>query len=210
MLLMATAAQAASVDDNKTTLRTAGYWTAWYDPSNADGKPMCGMRQSLDASNGATGGVMIKYVPGGNIFVQIYKSNWAIPAGTDVPIYVQFDNGNQYPVTAGGSPAPSGAGLGSWIHFHIADSFSKSFIELFMTGNTMTVGFREGSERPWPVTLYGSSEVGEAFRKCALVLNERQPKATQPYGTKPTQPFSGGNGATTNGAKPSKRDDGGI
>jgi hypothetical protein len=102
-----TPTQAASVD-HTMTLRRAGYWTAWYDPSNQDGDPMCGMRTMIDHPGGATGAFFVKYVPGGDIFFQVFESNWRIPNGTTIPVSLIFDRGTPWTATARGLTSGEG------------------------------------------------------------------------------------------------------
>ena len=80
--LLAASATTAVAASDKLTLRTAGFWEAWYDPSNSDGQAMCGMR--TDVSNKAdtvVAGFLVKYVPGGHIFVHVFKDSRTIPQG---------------------------------------------------------------------------------------------------------------------------------
>jgi hypothetical protein len=211
-LLAATATTAlAASASNSVVLRTAGYWKAYYDPSNSGGKPMCGMVSMIDYTNGATGSFMVKYAPGGDLFVDVYKTSWAIPKDTAVPIFLQFDRSAPLTVTALGNPAETYSG--SFVQWPIKDDFIKSFIDLFANANSMTLGFQQGSEKPWAINMSGSREVAESFRKCVTMLSQGP---SQPYGSSsPSQPYGGAQPPQPSqpfgGSKPApKANDGGI
>ena len=219
-MLAATASGALAASANETlTLRSAGYWSAYYDAANSGGQPMCGLLSRMDFKSGASGSFMVKYAPGGAVFVHLFKSSWAIPKGTRIPISLKFDNGEPLTTTAGGSPAISGSG-GGFVEFEIKEDFTKDFLELFASANTLTVGFGSGSEPPWAVNMIGSRETVDAFGKCVATLAARTP-STQPYGSSgPTQPFGNGGAqpfgntakpAPANPASPAvRKDNGGI
>ena len=184
-LVAATATTALASSANETVpLRNAGYWTAWYSPANSDGKAMCGMGSTIDYANGAKGMFMVKY-SGERIFVHVYKSSWSIPAGTSIPVWLKFDRDEPLTTTAAGNP---GENVGSYVEFTIKPDFTKGFLELFANASTMSVGFQQGSEKPWAVNMRGSREVADAFSKCVVTLT---PNSTQPYGNSasPSQPY---------------------
>jgi opacity protein-like surface antigen len=97
----ATTALAASVN-SMVVLRTAGYWTAYYDPSNSGGKPMCGLMSRMEYKSGALGSFMVKYSKGDALFVHLYKSSWSIPEGTEIPVWLQLDTYGPLTATADG------------------------------------------------------------------------------------------------------------
>lgn len=201
-LLMITSANAAPASD-QLILRTAGYWTAFYDPRNSDGVEMCGMK--TDTTNGA---VMVKYA-GTGVFVQVFKSTWRIPNGTIVPVSLTFDKSDPWIADASGGTMDRSPGFG-FVVFTIKAQGVGDFIREFGEAGTMTVGFTQGNEQPWTLRMSGSREVAASFSKCVTALAGRsstQPHAggstTQPYGKPaPSQPYG----------KPKQQpvDDGGI
>lgn len=184
-ILTASAALAAAVPSLPKTLRTAGYWSAWYTPSNSEDRPMCGMSSDMDVRSGSAS-LMLKYTPGGQIFIHVFKSGWRIPDGTRIPVSLVFDTNSSVPwaVNAVGSMSSSGTGL---VAFVIRSDAALSFIREFGEANSMTLTFTQGSERPWSFNMIGSKEVSMAFAQCAAAI---EPSSSQPYGSAgTTQPF---------------------
>jgi opacity protein-like surface antigen len=195
-LLAATATTALASSANETvTLRNAGYWTSWYSPANSAGKAMCGMASTINYASGAKAMFMVKY-SGETVFVHVYKTSWTIPEGTKIPVWLQFDRAEPLTTTAAGSP---GETVGGYVEFTIKPDFTKDFLELFANANAMSIGFQQGSEKPWAVNMSGSREVAESFGKCSNMLRQsstqpygNSPSPSQPYGNapaKPSQPF---------------------
>jgi hypothetical protein len=194
------------------TLRTAGLWTSWYSPANSEGQPMCGMGQKIhDYPTGANGSFVVKYAPGYDVFVQVFKSGWNIPENARIPISLQFDRVTPLTMTASGRRTAAGS---SYVNFEIKPDFVTDFLAMFANADAMTLAFTERSEKPWSLNMSGAREAIEAFTRCRYSLPARgtpQPSsnsgATQPYGAtpaKPSQPFGpqptspapGGSGAT--------------
>ena len=50
----------------------------------------------------------VKYVPGGDIFFQVFESNWRIPNGTTIPVSLIFDRGTPWTATARGLTSGEG------------------------------------------------------------------------------------------------------
>jgi len=53
--------------------------------------------------------LMVKY-NGGDIFMQVYKDGWSIPAETEIPGWLTFGNSQRYPMIGTGDMHRNGVG----------------------------------------------------------------------------------------------------
>jgi hypothetical protein len=67
---MATTAQAAQAP---LTLKRSGFWETYYAVAS-DGNHLCGMQVT-----GNNASLMVKYIPGRTMSIQIFKTGWRIP-----------------------------------------------------------------------------------------------------------------------------------
>jgi hypothetical protein len=201
MLLAATTAQAG-----RTNLINSGLWAVDY--YNNEGKPMCSMTATKVWPNGAVGTAQFKWEPVYGLFTHVTKSNWRIPARTQILMSISFDTG-----------AREGTGTviedqhgGSTIETHVADDEAAGFMADFANAKMLTFSFDSGTEQPWVTTMTGSRKAAAVFNGCLSFVkanaptqpgaqSSSQPAApTQPVPTAPTQPTG----------KARVKDDGGV
>ena len=180
LALLTTAATAAP-----TTLYKGGAWETFIT-TNVENKSQCVM-----VVLGRGSSLMVKYA-GGDIFMQIYKDGWSIPADTKIPGWLQFDNSQRYPMMGAGDMHKPGTG---YVEFHVKEGSENGFLDLFAAANKMVLGFDQGTQPPFSVNMNGSRGAALAFGRCAKAIDTPEPQpyakpapqAPQPFG-KPTQP----------------------
>jgi hypothetical protein len=183
--LLATGAYAASADAGSkgpVTLMTAGNFAALsYDADtlgNPFGRPMCTIRNMIAPSKT----FFLVYYYDGSRF-DFFKGGWKFAGDTPVQVSVQIDNNP--PITGKAIGRANTQKGGANVILQLGDATElKPKLEMFASGNQLTVTFPEGNERPWTINLTGSREVSDAFAKCMANI----PAETQPVGGKPTQP----------------------
>jgi hypothetical protein len=195
--LLTTAAQA----ETKVTA-SAGNWRAWTGKSNESKTPMCGLGIFMSDRS-----FMIKWLNDGDnkIFLHVIKLSWKIPAETEVPIELKYDEDD---FTYGGTAWANGDN-GFAINFQ--DDFVGKFMREFRAAAHLYLSFPSGNEKPWALDMTGSRAIADVFAGCIQKLagtaptNRRQ--ATQPFGkvqpTAPTQPH--GNGKAPLPSRPGER-----
>ena len=191
MLLMATTAQAQT-----TYLSHKGAWATFVVKAD-NGRLQCGMQV---LGNGSS--LMVKYATGDQIFLQVFKDDWRIPKGTDIPGYLAFDNSERYPFEGVGGPGPNGEGV---VTLGIKPGTEDAFLSLMADANKMTIGFTEGTQPPLVANMSGSRDAVAMFRKCSTGIDAVAAAAPQPFGKPAPQPFN-----SAPAAKPARKDDGGI
>ena len=90
VILAGGSSRAASVDP--IVLEQKGTWTASYHPSNNDGVGMCSLNTNWRSNGSHVASFYMKYIPGRDIFIQLFKSGWAMPKGTPANVSLWFDN----------------------------------------------------------------------------------------------------------------------
>jgi hypothetical protein len=175
-----------------------GKWAS-FKGRTADRREMCGIRTEWKSKS-----LLVKLFNGnGYLTVQIFKDTWSFPDTMPVPVTISFDRD---PWTI------KGKGIGTYskpdnlpmVEFIIEGSQqSAEFLGRLGLSNEMWVRFDEGNEQPWIADLVGSRPAVDSFMACVRAL----PEVTQPYATKPTQPFR-----TEKPVRPTrkKQDDNGI
>jgi hypothetical protein len=126
-------------------LLTAGQWTAATDGG------------SFEVYANSLGGRLAFVLPAGShhFIVRASKDSWHIPAGTRAPLNISF--------AAGRSFALIGDGEGQKIDAPVPDSEVAAWTHNFTAMSTMTVSFPEGAERPWLMSLAGTTPTIEAM-----------------------------------------------
>jgi hypothetical protein len=169
--------------------RTIGVFGAWeaFGGATTDGRPVCGVSSSFP--DGRYFG--IKYWRGQDRFtVQLIKPSWQIPAGTRVPLAVQFDQQAPWTATASGFPATTTAG--AFIEFTVPFARLENFLREFRLANTASVNFQSGNEPAWRLTLSGSNAASQALDECVRRMGGGVATSAKPGLGGPTQPFGGG------------------
>lgn len=166
-----------------------GAWTAITGISE-DGKPMCGM-YVLDRTADRT--VYFKNWQGNPyITMQVFKTSWRIPKGTEIKVRLLFDGKFFSEGTAIGRPMENNARNDgkSLVEIDIKDrDLMQRFASEFAEADKMVIDFPEGNEAPWEADMTGSRTIGNHFWNCVRNLRP----STQPYGRQPeagTQPFN--------------------
>ncbi|MCO6415411.1 hypothetical protein JYK14_04365 [Siccirubricoccus sp. KC 17139] len=171
--------------------RTIGVFGAWeaFGGATNDGRPVCGVSTSWQ--DGRYFG--IKYWQGQPHFtVQLIKPSWQIPAGTRVPVALQFDQLGPWTANATGNPATATAG--GFVEFTVPFNRLENFLREFRYANAAAVTFRQGSEPMWRLSLSGSNAASQAMADCVSrmaggMAGKGSGEPTQPYGG-PSQPYS--------------------
>lgn len=203
LLVTEGAAHAASVDP--IVLEQKGTWTASYHPSNNDGVGMCSLNTNWRSNGSHVASFYMKYIPGRDIFVQLFKIGWAMPKGTPANVSLWFDN--VHFLTAKATAGAIGDGQ-RYLEFRIADADGTAFLKAFADAYNAKLSFPDGNEPAWDADMRGSRETTTAFKVCAAELHKRMAKPTQPTGPQATQPT--GPQATQPTQPMKKKDDAGI
>lgn len=164
-----------------------GQWDA-FSGTATNGGTFCGI-ETGNAQDGR--GLMIRFRTGGNTLVfRAHKPGWTIPAGTSIPVTMQF----------GPNPAWTATGTGERdvVEWSIPKDSMPTFDTQFRAGVAFSVGFPSGNEAPWTISLAGSNAAGLTLTRCIRELSA-QAAPTQPFASNSqasasanvTQPFSG-------------------
>jgi hypothetical protein len=172
--------------------RTIGVFGAWeaFGGTTRDDRPVCGVSSSFQ--DGRYFG--IKYWQGQDRFtVQLIKPSWQIPAGTRIPVAVQFDQQGAWTATASGFPATSSAG--AFVEFTVPFARLDNFLREFRFASTASVTFQSGNEPMWRLSLNGSNAASTAMDDCVRRMGGgavagKGGGPTQPFGSGPSQPFA--------------------
>jgi hypothetical protein len=175
------------------TIGTFGAWEAFGGTTN-DGRPVCGVSTSW--RDGRYFG--IKYWQGREYFtLQLIKPSWQIPAGTRIPVSLQFDQQGPWTATASGFPATSTAG--AFVEFTVPFGRLENFLREFRLANSAVMSFSSGNEPAWRLTLSGSNAASEAMNDCVRRMGGGGGTGKFGPGGGPTQPFSPSGPQTTIG-----------
>jgi hypothetical protein len=195
-LLTATASAGNRIDDNRTILFDNGHWRTEKYAQNTKGVPMCAMVVNRQFADRATGNVSVKANAADHLFIHLYKSNWRMTPGLQVPMYVSFDGDRR---EAMGNIIRGSTGS-TIVEITVNQNLVSSILENFAKADQLTIEFKEGNERPWVDRLIDSRRATESFNLCLEKIGPTQPvargddKPTQPVApTQPTQPAAPGN-----------------
>jgi hypothetical protein len=172
---------ASSVHAEMKQVERAGVWTAFAGTAD-DGLPMCRMSSTADVRY-----VHVKWTISG-LFLHVVKLNWRIPAGTEMPMTIRFDQEESFKGTAKRR-------LDQSVEFRIPETLdARRFVDQFATADRMRITF-SGNEREWVMGMDGSDTVAQKFTRCVAVLKKKMGPATQPFDAdetpqaQPSQPF---------------------
>jgi hypothetical protein len=177
-LLMSTAAQA----ENTTILFSGNHWsTKQIARTYDDGASMCVMETRLNWGK-EQGRFWVKYTAAGGLFLQIIKSNWKMPKGKVVPITITSDHNKVDLESQTTKLGPNEELSGLEISLTGAESWMNFLADVRYSDN-MTISFKLGNEKPWPMKMIGTRKATDAFASCMTDIDPIEPTA-------PTQPFS--------------------
>lgn len=167
-----------------------GAWDAFDGPGD-NGQPVCGIgnRNPADGTS-----FSLRFQIGGNdVTFTAAKTGWNIPDGTTIPVVMQV--GLEQPWTE------QATGNGDRLRWTLDRVNAQIFDDQFRRATLMTITYPSGSERPWLISLAGSTEASNAMGRCVTDLTRRaaaQPitapapvaptAATQPFGAAPPSP----------------------
>lgn len=184
------AAMPLPAESKSIELHRSGYWTTYF--TTGSNTPICGMRADFGHNGRRNGALIVKMIKDEPaLLLHVFKDGWRIPDGVAIPLYMTFDRSQPFSATGHGVDS----GKLNYVQFTIAQEFTKTFLNLFTAANSMTLGFKEGTEPPWTTDMRGSREAVAAFAQCILTMAGAGSTATQPHGNGATQPY--GNSGTT-------------
>jgi hypothetical protein len=173
----------------------AGAWDA-FDGQGDNGQPLCGIG-SRNPADGRTFSLRFQ-IGGDDMSFIAAKSGWNIPDGTQIPVVMQI--GLNQPWTQ------QATGKGDRVQWTLDRVNAQIFDDQFRGAASMTVTFPSGTERPWVISLSGSTAASNAMGRCVTDLTQRAAAATQPAATTApaeqgsTQPFGAAPAAQGNAA----------
>jgi hypothetical protein len=164
----------------------AGAWHAFTDKTT-DGKDVCG----IGTTNPTDGrDLTLTYTIGGdNLDFHASKPNWTIPDNTQLNVTMQVDSNEPWPAEA--------AGQGTSIDWSVGAASIRQFDTMFRNGGTLTIGFPQGNEPRWNLSLAGSTAASQTLWRCVQDISERDHVVNPASNTPPpTQPFTPPEAAT--------------
>jgi hypothetical protein len=180
LALAMTCVWAVARADVKIT-QSFGYWSVLSGLAD-DGKPACGVVTSFPAI-GATQVFTLKWHDGQNIFLQLFKQNWKVPANYPVDVSIQFDSLTPWTAKFLGRGED-----GDGIEVMMPSDKLERFATEMRFARTMIVRFPTGTEPPWVANMTGSNQAERAMGQCIMASRP----ATLPYVPQPpvaSQPF---------------------
>ena len=166
----------AQASDVTVSGRAAG-WTAFAGLAK-NGAQVCGI---YEAGNDGRSFHIKSFDGQPDLIVQMFKPDWSIPRGTQIPAAIQF---------AGFSPWTAVAvGMGNMVEFKVPPDRIRQFVLQFRTADQFRLTFLTGNEGSWTGQLAGSGAAIEMLGKCVAERRGSQPSDTSPP-TARTQPFS--------------------
>lgn len=164
-------------------LEASGTWTAFGGTSD-NGQPVCGVSTSWGV--GRTSSLFVKWYYGSpQIAVQIYKSTWHIPAGTEVAVVIRLDNAPPWSGTAVAVPQ-----YPNMIQLNVPSEKLESFMNQIRYANNLSVSFPVGNEPTWAGNMDGSNAAATTMGQCYTSIMASKSAPSQPYVANPTQPFA--------------------
>ncbi len=147
------------------------------------------------------------------------KPDWSIPGNARVTVVVQIGlnapltvqaTGQSHPSDQGHGPGPgqdsgaagnqrdgndAAADVGHELTWTLDPDTIQAFDRQFRSAPSMTLAFPDGNERPWTVSLAGSTAISDTFGRCVRDLTRQVQSFHPTQGNNPppqgaTQPFS--------------------
>lgn len=166
------------------TLAQNGYWET-FGGLDTQGVPTCGVSTWGTRPNEGRLFFAFKwFAPNPHFTIQITKSTWAIPSGTQIPLRLAFDGREPWTVNA--------TGAGRVIEFIVGGNSIEGFVNDFVESSVGEITFLSGDEGGWRYSLRGTHAAMVAMLQCV----ERTGVPSQPFSRLPReqgkqpQPFS--------------------
>lgn len=186
LLCLATPAWAAL-----TVYGRAGGWDE-FRGTGADGRQTCGIG-STNPTDGRA--FSLRFALGdSNITFIADKPGWHIPSGTHIAVVMQV--GLERPWTE------QAMGDGERVQWTMDRAVVPGFDAQFRAAQSMTVTFPAGSERPWVISLNGSTAASNAMGRCVTAMEQAAPPQAAPPPQGPTQPFGASDAGSGSAAAP--------
>ena len=166
-----------------------GRWDI-FKGTGTDGRQVCGIGNTNPTDGRA---FSLRYALGAdNVIFVAAKPTWDIPKDLQVPVVMQIGLHRPWSEQA--------VGHGHRLEWSMNRETVEHFDREFRRARSMTVTFPSGSERPWVVSLRGSSAASSAMGRCVTAMTQNASDAAAPQS--PTQPFGPPAAASDQSAKP--------
>lgn len=114
--------------------------------------------------------VSIKSVSGRkSLDIELYKESWRMPAGSTVPVTIDFPSGY--------SVAAQFRGFGNEVSFHMPADKVSPFHGNLIESAKMTISFPEGDEQSWSIALDGVGRAMGQLGKCTAARITKNPSS---------------------------------
>lgn len=131
------------------------------------GTPLCALVTS-PVSGSTIKSVAVKSLGGNDhLNVTLYKDSWSIPQGTTISITLDFMDNQPLALEAYGD--------GKFIDISLPHEATAIFLGLMKGSKFLKVGFPNGDEPEWAVSLDGSHQHMKEFVSCAMSQERTQP-----------------------------------
>ena len=179
----------------------SGGWDA-FKGTDTDGRQTCGIGSTNPADGRA---FSLRFAVGEDGITFVASSpHWNIPEDTRIPVVIQI--GLERPWTE------QAVGHVERLEWSMARDVVPTFDAQFRRASSMTVTFPAGSERPWIISLNGSTAASNAMGRCVTAMTQNAAAAAPaPAAAQgPTQPYGSATGpgpAAAQDAKPPSNSD---
>ena len=147
----------------------SGGWDA-FKGTDTDGRQTCGIGSTNPADGRA---FSLRFAVGEDGITFVASSpHWNIPEDTRVPVVTQI--GLDRPWTE------QAMGHVERVEWSMARDVVPSFDAQFRRASSMTVTFPAGSERPWIISLNGSTAASNAMGRCVTAMTQNAAPARPP------------------------------
>jgi hypothetical protein len=178
------------------SLTTHGAWTAMTGTST-EGTPMC----ALSISNPKTDKwFYLKWFNNDNpseLEMQLVSPDWKIPADTDVPLKIWFDQDEDDGYTGNGFGSET---IQQLLVARFPSEIVGDLMKKLRAAKNFAIAFPSGNEKPWNLKMDGIQAAVDAFARCikktaGTATFPFADEVTQPFTAQPTQPFNPGSKA---------------
>ena len=176
--LVTLAAMTTASQADVKLISQSGYWAAFGGLASDNMTPLCGVRTGFPALGRI---FMVKWQPGHDIFIQLYKEGWTVPLNMPVDVQIQFDRAAPWTGKAVGKG-------GTGIELIVPGGRLEPFLNELRFASSMAVTFPTGSEPAWIADMTGSNAAILGMMKCYQSFNPRPAVNSQPYVGSPTVP----------------------
>ena len=174
--LVTLAAMTTASQADVKLISQSGYWAAFGGRASDNMTRLWGVRTGFPALGRI---FMVKWQPGHDIFIQLYKEGWTVPLNMPVDVQIQFDRAVPW---IGKALGKGGAG----IELTVPGDHLEEFLKELRFASSMAVTFPTGSEPAWIANMTGSNAASLAMMKCYQGFNPPPAVTSQPYVGSPT------------------------